>query len=104
MLFTRSGVWVNTKSPSWDAANNLITPVTPASTDAHLNDQPTWIALPDSGSFGWLDPRLNATASSTYETDAQQEWTITLIRADGKTDRISGILTFRPFEQAPTKY
>lgn len=93
LRFTGTEVAVNINSPSWKALPNR------EKRPDSLSDtgQTTWVTLSQSGSFGWLDPRLNVLHDARAETGAQT-WSIALSTADGKTDHVGGKLTFTPFQ------
>ena len=97
LLFSRTGVSVNSNSPSWAALNASATAVATPSTARDTRDEPLWVTLSDSGSFSWLDPRLNAMAGAHHDDDTAKQWSIPLMRADGKTDQISGTLTYKAY-------
>ncbi|EDM47884.1 hypothetical protein [Marinobacter algicola] len=83
--FTRTEVTVNTNSPSWKALPN-------PSAEA---EETSWVTLSQSGSFGWLDARLNA-LHDTEDTRANHPWSIPLTTERGDIGRIEGNLTFTP--------
>jgi hypothetical protein len=85
--FTRKEVTVNTDSPSWKALPN----------QSAEPGQTPWVTLSQSGSFGWLDSRLNALHDSG-DGSAAQTWSISVATADGGTDRIEGELRFTPIQ------
>ncbi|MFT6466637.1 hypothetical protein [Halopseudomonas sp.] len=99
LQFTRTGVSVNTASPSWEASNDK-TPAlgSDAATASDTSAAPTWVALSDSGSFSWLDPRLNAMADIHHQADTQQEWAIAVRRANGEVEQIRGTLMFTAYK------
>lgn len=98
LLFSRTGVSVNSNSPSWAALNAGATPVAKSSTASDSSKEPSWVTLSESGSFSWLDPRLNAMKDRHHGGDTSKQWSIPLMRADGKTDQISGMLTYQVYQ------
>lgn len=98
LLFSRTGVSVNTNSPSWEALNDGAMPVARPSTASDNNDEPSWVTLSESGSFSWLDPRLNTMKDPQHGDDTSKDWSIPLIRADGKADQIGGMLTYQVYQ------
>lgn len=97
LRFTRTEVAVNTNSPSWRSLPNRSPATEPVSGDGQQAGHTSWMTLSQSGSFGWLDPRLNALEDS-HSGDGSQTWSIALGTADGGTDHIGGRLTFTPLQ------
>lgn len=97
LRFTRTEVAVNTNSPSWQALPNQPAMPETASGSAQGTEQVAWMTLSQSGSFGWLDPRLNA-LQDTHGKSGAEAWSIELGTPDGSTDRLAGMLTFTPYE------
>ncbi|WP_373188271.1 hypothetical protein [Halopseudomonas sp.] len=98
LRFTRTGVSVNTASPSWEASNDKPPASAPNTTADDTSAEPSWVTLSDSGSFSWLDPRLNTMADVHHEADTRKEWTIAVRKPDGEVDQIRGTLTFTAYE------
>lgn len=92
LRFTRTEVSANTNSPSWKALPNQSVAITEQD-----SGQAVWMALSRSGSFAWLDPRLN-TFEDAHSADGPQTWSIAVAYADGDTDHIAGTLTFTPLQ------
>ncbi|SNC77136.1 hypothetical protein SAMN04487881_3809 [Marinobacter sp. es.048] len=91
LRFTGKSVMVNTDSPSWRAlpnAQNL-----PGRIDDGSGE---WAILSQSASFGWLDPRLEATESMHHHGKELQGWSIILKTASGETATIDGELRRKP--------
>ena len=78
-------VWANAESPSWQALPNH-------SSDARKTG---WIALSESGSFGWMDPRLAKLEAAHHDSEAKT-WSIRVETASGDVEEVSGTLTFVP--------
>ncbi|MBW7472211.1 hypothetical protein QQF73_14195 [Marinobacter sp. M216] len=94
LRFTRTEVQVNTHSPSWQALPNRS-----AQPDADIGQEPgevTWMALSQSGSYGWLDPRLDTRKVGHGQTGGPKTWTIAIQTEQGETRRIGGELEFTP--------
>ena len=98
LRFTRTGVSVNTASPSWKASNESPTAAASAGNTSESSEEPTWVTLSDSGSFSWLDPRLNSLADVHHDTDIRKEWAIGVRQANGDVDHISGTLMFTAYQ------
>lgn len=97
LRFTRTEVAVNTNSPSWKALPDRSEMPESGSSDGQASEQTTWMTLSRSGSFGWLDPRLNA-LQDAHSDGSTQTWSIAIGTADGGTDHVGGRLTFTPLE------
>lgn len=98
LQFTRTGVSVNTTSPSWEASNDKPPASASGAAASDTSTDPTWVTLSDSGSFSWLDPRLNTLADVNHEADTPKGWTIDVRKADGKVDQIRGTLMFTAYK------
>ncbi|WOD09502.1 hypothetical protein RPW65_10445 [Pseudomonas sp. NyZ704] len=98
LQFTRTGVSVNTASPSWEASNAKPPALAADATASDASAEPTWVTLSDSGSFSWLDPRLNAMADVHHQADTQKEWTIAVRRANGEVEQIRGTLMYTAYK------
>lgn len=98
LRFTRMGVSVNTASPSWEASNESPTASASAGNASESSEEPTWVTLSDSGSFSWLDPRLNTLADVHHDTDSRKEWAIGVRQANGDVEHISGTLMFTAYK------
>jgi hypothetical protein len=85
LTFNGAEITANPKSPSWQALPNTLAKA----------DHPSPIELSRSGSFGWLDPRLDASEGIHHRGDTSV-WTIDIRTASGETTRIGGTLTYRP--------
>lgn len=87
LRFTGKTVMVNTDSPSWRSLPNA-----PALSGTPGEESDRWAILSQSASFGWLDPRLEATESMHHQGKELQGWSITLQTASGETATIDGEL------------
>lgn len=88
LRFSRTEVTANPESPSWQGLpNSLAEP-----------DHPARVELSQTGSFGWLDPRLNALEERHGRDRA--DWTIRIRTTDGHTANLNGTLTYTPISQA----
>lgn len=85
--FTRTEVTVNTDSPSWKALPNR----------SKETDQTPWVTMSQSGTFGWLDARLNV-LHGNHGTGAPQTWSIEVTTSKSGNDRIEGHLTYTPIQ------
>lgn len=96
LRFTRDAIEVNVASPSWKGLPNApkLAETEVAQPD-HSSGQPSWVTLSRSGSFGWLDPRLNELHAGDHQK-GPRAWSIGIETAEGRTDHISGELTFHP--------
>jgi hypothetical protein len=88
LTFSQTDVTANPDSPSWQALPNV-------AADAENADP---IPLSGSGSFGWLDPRLNALAD-VHNAGNGQDWKIRIRTASGDMTDIGGTLTYVPLSQ-----
>lgn len=87
LRFTGKTVMVNPDSPSWRALPNA-----PALSGTLGEENDRWAILSRSSSFGWLDPRLEATEGIHHQGKGLQNWSITLQTASGETATIDGEL------------
>lgn len=87
LRFTGKTVMVNPDSPSWRALPNA-----PDLSGRISDGSGEWAVLSQSASFGWLDPRLEATESMRHQGKELQDWSITLQTASGETATIGGEL------------
>lgn len=88
LTFSRTEVTANPESPSWQGLpNNLAEP-----------DHPSRVELSQTGSFGWLDPRLNA-FEDARQTGSPRDWVIRIRTNDGGVTHIGGTLTYMPISQ-----
>lgn len=90
LRFTGHSVLVNPDSPSWQALPNA--PVLPEQEDA------AWTTLSHSGSFSWLDPRLDTGARGHHDTEPLGGWSIELETANGTRERVAGLFHRRPLQ------
>lgn len=95
LRFTKDAIEVNVASPSWKGLPNA--PKLPETevVQPDQSGQPSWITLSRSGSFGWLDPRLNTLDAGDHQK-GPHAWSIGIETAEGRTDQIRGELTFHP--------
>jgi hypothetical protein len=61
-------------------------------------DQSSWVSLSQSGSYGWLDPRLAAKGDNHHGSETR-EWFIQIRTINGDTVRIAGTLTYQSISQ-----
>ncbi|WP_417531579.1 hypothetical protein [Marinobacter lipolyticus] len=95
LRFSRDAVEVNVASPSWKDLPNAPKLPENEATQSDQSDQPTWTTLSQSGSFGWLDPRLNEPHNGDH-LNGPRPWSIGIETAEGITDHIRGELIFKP--------
>ncbi|WP_449287358.1 hypothetical protein [Marinobacter sp. PE14] len=91
LRFTGKTVMVNTDSSSWRSLPNA-----PTLSGTPEEESDSWAILSQSASFGWLDPRLEATESMHHQGKELQGWSITLQTATGETATIDGELRRKP--------
>jgi hypothetical protein len=89
LRFSQTNVMANPQSPSWQALPNSSTG----------SDHQSWQPLSQSGSFGWLDPRLN-TLEGTDHKGEPRDWKIKIRTTGGDTAHIRGTLTYVPISQS----
>ncbi|OZB12193.1 MAG: hypothetical protein B7X58_11945, partial [Marinobacter sp. 34-60-7] len=90
LKFTGHSVLVNPDSPSWQALPNA--PVLPEQEDA------AWSTLSHSGSFSWLDPRLDPEARGHHDAEPLGGWSIELEIANGERERVAGLFSRRTIQ------
>lgn len=85
LTFSRTEVTANPQSPSWQGLpNNLAEP-----------DHPFRVELSQTGSYGWLDPRLDA-SEDMHHKGSTSDWTIEIRTTGDDTAHISGTLSYVP--------
>lgn len=92
LRFTGDAVEVNVASSSWRNLPNA--PKLPDNAAARTDQSrsESWMTLSQSGSFGWLDPRLSQHRDPGQEYPGT--WSIT-VETTGGTDHIRGELTYK---------
>ncbi|MBD3642174.1 MAG: hypothetical protein HUJ18_14365 [Marinobacter sp.] len=97
LRFTRDTVEVNIASASWKKLPNAPRLADNAATRADPSGPASWRTLSRSGSFSWLDPRLNGQRDGPARKDAGT-WSIAVETAAGNIDHIRGTLSFKPIQ------
>lgn len=87
MRFTGTQVYANTQNPDWKKLPNL--------PKGLVVDPKGWVKLSSSGSYGWLDPRLDALHDANDENVEPINWSIAVKRADKPLDNITGQLYYK---------
>ena len=90
LRFTGHSVLVNPASPSWQGLPNA--PALAEQTGA------TWATVNHSGSFIWLDPRLDTEAKGHHGAKPLGGWSIELETANGERERVAGLFSRRPLQ------
>ncbi len=93
LRFSRHRVEAHTGSTSWQLLPNAPEALKAASGTGD------WVTLSNSGSFGWLDPRLNALEGAHGDAGEFARWRIPVRSASGSAavQHIGGELTFKTF-------
>lgn len=97
LRFTSDGVEVNVASTSWQRLPDAPKLSANAATRSGPSGQVSWTTLSQSGSFGWLDPRLSERQGGDHKNDPHA-WSIAIETAEGSTEPIRGELTFKPIQ------
>ncbi len=94
LRFSKNRVEAHTGSTSWQALPNASQGLAHAA-----GDSGSWITLSNSGSFGWLDPRLNALQDAHGDAGEFAQWRIPVKPAaeSASIRHIAGELTFKAF-------
>ena len=94
LRFSQNRVEGHTGSPSWQALPNA-----PQAVTATEPNSGPWVTLSDSGSFGWLDPRLNALEGAHGDAGEHARWRIPVqtTAESASVHHIGGELSFRHF-------
>ena len=93
LRFSRNRVEAHTGSPSWQALPNP-----PQGLTGTSQEDGSWVTLSKSGSFGWLDPRLNALEGAHGDDGEHARWRIPVqSSSDSAIHHIGGDLTFKRF-------
>jgi hypothetical protein len=87
LRFTRTKVEGNTSSRSWRALPNI--------PQGLVGELGSWVTLSNSGTYGWLDPRLDVLHDAHNESVEPVKWSILIKENDGSVDRISGHLVYK---------
>lgn len=89
LRFTKSQVQGNVNSNEWQHLPNIPKGLT-------ANDE-GWVTLSESGSYAWLDARLNALHDAQHAPTAPKDWTIAIARQDEPRTKVQGQLQFKQF-------
>ena len=98
LRFSQNRVEAYTGSASWQALPKASQGVADAESESG-----TWVTLSNSGSFGWLDPRLNALQDAHGDAGEFAQWRIPVKSGSGSgtepisVHHIAGELTFKAF-------
>lgn len=92
LRFSQNRVEAYTGSASWQALPNA-----PQGIASAASESGTWVTLSNSGSFGWLDPRLNALQDAHGDAGEFAQWRIPVKSESASVHHIAGELTFKTF-------
>ncbi|WP_273428911.1 hypothetical protein [Marinobacter sp.] len=97
LKFNQNRVEAYTGSASWQAL-----PSAPQGVADAASETGTWVIVSNSGSFGWLDPRLNALQDAHGDAGEFAQWRIPVKLGSGSEStsvhHIVGELTFKAFQ------
>ncbi|MEQ9545729.1 MAG: hypothetical protein RIK85_06965 [Marinobacter sp.] len=93
LRFYGDRVEASTQSSLWEVVTHR--------QDSASEDEPSWVQVSGSGTFGWVDPRLSA---GHINPDATTEWRIPVRQGQQAMSAITGQLSWRPLTAnlAPT--
>lgn len=98
LRFSRTSVEANSASPTWQALPNVkATNSVRTNLDGVADEH--WVTLSNSGSFGWLDPRL-AVAAEHREHDSGSGWSIPIRTLNDGVKQLRGRAIFEKVELA----
>lgn len=96
LRFTSQQVMANTQSESWHKlADNQ-----PRDGGDHDNapGETNWVEVSGSGSYGWLDPRLNGEVLQQAGNSEGLDWSIPVVSASVGTAEVSGRMRLTPVQ------
>lgn len=103
------GVEANERSPTWLLSGRAAEDGTdPAELDLDATDEPSWLAVSEGSSFGWLDPRatapdqLPAGSDPTSGAVTLTSWDVPLVAEDGTEAQVSGETRYVALPDPPT--